>query len=82
MQLIKTISNKPYLDHAIYELNESEEHRFGHKYALSQGVFSEFAIMTWGTEKLLSKLTPLNYEGFFDSVEEAESAIAEWEQFD
>ena len=45
--------------------------KFGNKYALSQGIFSDYAIKEFGVDKLLAGLRDLNYEGFFETQKEA-----------
>lgn len=55
----------------IYELNPDQEKKFGNKYALSQGIFSDYAIKEFGADELLSNLKDFNYEGFFETQKEA-----------
>lgn len=73
MILVEKISKNKLLgcDWGIYELSKEQAIRYGGKFALSQGIFSEFALKEIGEEKLLSKLDSFNYEGFFQTRLEA-----------
>lgn len=73
MKLVQEIKKNELLgsNWGIYELNPDEEKKFGNKYALSQGIFSDYAIKEIGVDKLLSDLTDFTYEGFFETQKEA-----------
>lgn len=73
MKLVQKIEKNELLgsNWGIYELNPDEEKKFGNKYALSQGIFSDYAIKEFGVDKLLAGLRDLNYEGFFETQKEA-----------
>lgn len=66
MKLVQKIEKNELLgsNWGIYELNPDEEKKFGNKYALSQGIFSDYAIKEFGADELLSNLKDFNYEGF------------------
>lgn len=73
MKLVKTINKNELLssDWGIYELSENESKKYGGKFALSQGIFSDFALKEMGVDKLLSNLKDYQYEGFFETQKEA-----------
>lgn len=73
MKLVQKIEKNELLGSncGIYELNPDEEKKFGNKYALSQGIFSDYAIKEFGADELLSNLKDFNYEGFFETQKEA-----------
>lgn len=73
MKLVQKIEKNELLgsDWGIYELNPDEEKKFGNKYALSQGIFSDYAIKEFGADELLSNLKDFVYEGFFETQKEA-----------
>lgn len=73
MKLVQEIKKNELLgsNWGIYELNPDEEKKFGNKYALSQGVFSDYAINEFGEDELLSNLKDFAYEGFFETEKEA-----------
>ena len=73
MKLIQKIDKNELLlcDWGIYELNGEEKEKFGHKYVLSQGIFSDYAIREFGSNKLLSRIDKYRYEGFFETQKEA-----------
>lgn len=73
MKLVKRIEKNELLvsDWGIYKLNEEERRVFGNNYALSQGIFSEWALEEMGSNKLLSGLRDYEYEGFFETEKEA-----------
>ena len=75
MKLVQEIKQNHLLSSSwgIYELNEEEANKYGNgnKFALSQGVFSDFALNEMGVDKLLSELKPHYYEGFFETQKEA-----------
>lgn len=73
MKLVQKIEKNELLgsNWGIYELNPDEEKKFGNKYALSQGIFSDYAIKEFGADELLSNLKDFNYEGFFEAQKEA-----------
>lgn len=73
MKLVQKIEKNELLgsDWGIYELNPDEEKKFGNKYALSQGIFSDYAIKEFGADELLSNLKDFVYEGFFETEKEA-----------
>jgi hypothetical protein len=74
MKLVQEIKKNELLgsNWGIYELNPDEEKKFGNKYALSQGVFSDYAIKEFGADELLSNLIKdFTYEGFFETEREA-----------
>lgn len=73
MELVQEITKNNLLSSnwGIYKLNEEEKAKYGNNYALSQGVFSDYAIEIYGTDKLLSDLRDYNYEGFFETQKEA-----------
>jgi hypothetical protein len=73
MELVQEIKKNNLLtsNWGIYKLNEEEVKKYGGKFALSQGVFSDFALKEMGADKLLSELKAYNYEGFFETQKEA-----------
>lgn len=73
MKLVQEIKKNELLgsNWGIYELNPDEEKKFGNKYALSQSIFSDYAIKEIGVDKLLSNLKDFTYEGFFETQKEA-----------
>lgn len=73
MKLVQEINKNNLLASSwgIYELNEKEKKKYGNNFALSQGVFSDFAIKEFGVDKLLQKLDGYKYEGFFETQKEA-----------
>lgn len=73
MRLIETIEKNNLLASkwGIYELSEEQQKKFNGKFALSQGVFSDFAIEEYGEDKLLSDLKDYSYEGIFQTKLEA-----------
>lgn len=73
MKLVQEIKKNELLGSSwgIYELNTSEKKKYGNNYALSQGVFSEYAIQEFGADDLLSNLKDFAYEGFFETQKEA-----------
>lgn len=66
MKLVQEIKKNELLGRnwGIYELNANEKKKYGNNYALSQGVFSDYAIKEFGADELLSNLKDYNYEGF------------------
>ena len=73
MKLVQEIKKNDLLPSSwgIYELTQEEADKYGNKFALSQGVFSDFALEEIGADKLLSKLESSKYEGFFETQKEA-----------
>lgn len=73
MKLVQEIKRNELLGSSwgIYELNTDEKKKYRNNYALSQGVFSNYAIKEFGVDKLLSNLKDFNYEGFFETQKEA-----------
>lgn len=73
MKLVQEIKKNELLKRrwGIYELSADEKKKYGNNYALSQGVFSDYAIKEFGADKLLSNLKDFNYEGFFETQKEA-----------
>lgn len=73
MKLVQEIKRNELLGSSwgIYELNTNEKKKYGNNYALSQGVFSEYAIKEFGADDLLSNLKDFAYEGFFETQKEA-----------
>ena len=73
MKLVQEIKENNLLSSSwgIYELNEKEKKKYGNNFALSQGVFSDWAIKEFGVDKLLQKLNENKYEGFFETQKEA-----------
>lgn len=73
MKLVQEIKENNLLSSSwgIYELNEKEKKKYGNNFALSQGVFSDWAIKEFGVDKLLQKLDENKYEGFFETQKEA-----------
>ena len=75
MKLVQEIKKNDLLSSnwGIYELSQIEADKYGNgnKFALSQGLFSNFALEEIGVDKLLSELKAYNYEGFFETQKEA-----------
>lgn len=73
MELIRKIEKNKLLinNWGIYKLSDEQEEKFGGKIALSQGIFNDYALKEFGEDKLLSKLSDINYEGFFQTELEA-----------
>lgn len=73
MKLVQEIKKSELLERSwgIYKLNTNEKKKYGNNYALSQGVFSDYAIKKIGVDELLSNLKDSNYEGFFETQKEA-----------
>ena len=73
MKLVKEIKKNELLGRSwgIYELNTDEKKKYGNNYALSQGVFSDYAMKEFGADELLSNLKDFAYEGFFETEKEA-----------
>ena len=73
MELVQKIEKNNLLvsDWGIYKLNEEETKKYGGKFALSQGIFSDYAIEHMGIDELLSGLKDYRYEGFFETRREA-----------
>lgn len=73
MKLVQEIKKNELLgsNWGIYELNPDEKKKYGNNYALSQGVFSDYAIKEFGADELLSNLKDISYEGFFETQKEA-----------
>lgn len=73
MKLVQTIKKNELLksDYGIYELNTEEKVKYGNNYAVSQGVFTEYAMKEFTSDELLSGLKDYNYEGFFETKKEA-----------
>ena len=73
MELVQRIETSRYMGShfGIYKLNDTERAKFGNNYAVSQGIFSDYAIKEFGSEELLSKLREHAYEGFFETEKEA-----------
>lgn len=73
MKLVQKIESNKLLssDWGIYELSDEEQKKFGKKFALSQGVFCDHAMETYGSDNLISELSPYKYEGLFDTQLEA-----------
>ena len=73
MKLVQEIKKNELLKTGwgIYELSADEKKKYGNNYALSQGVFSDYAIKEFGVDKLLSNLKDFKYEGFFETQKEA-----------
>lgn len=73
MKLIRKIEKNKLLDSnwGIYKLSDEQEKKFGGKFALSQGMFSDYALEEFGEDNLLSKLSDFSYEGFFETELEA-----------
>lgn len=73
MKLVQEIKKNELLgsNWGIYELNTDEKKKYGNNYALSQGVFSDYAVKEFGVDELLSNLKDFNYEGFFETQKEA-----------
>ena len=73
MKLVQKIEKNELLpkDWGIYELNAEEKQKYGGNFALSQGVFSDYALENFGADRLLRKLDEYMYEGFFETQKEA-----------
>lgn len=73
MKLVQEIKKSELLERSwgIYKLNANEKKKHGNNYALSQGVFSDYAIKKFGVDELLSNLKDSNYEGLFETQKEA-----------
>ena len=73
MKLVQEIKKNDLLlnDWGIYELTQEEADKYGNKFALSAGIFSDFALKEMGSDKLLSELEEHIYEGFFETQKEA-----------
>lgn len=73
MELVQEIKKNELLnsDWGIYKLNKKESEKYGGNYALSQGIFSEYALENIGADELLSGLSKYHYEGFFETQKEA-----------
>lgn len=52
-------------------MNDEEREKYGNNFALSQGVFSDFALEKMGADEFLSHLSLSSYEGFFETQKEA-----------
>lgn len=72
MKLVQKIERNDFLlrNFGIYELNEEEREKYGNNYVLSQGIFNECVIEN-ETDKILSNINELYYEGFFETQKEA-----------
>ena len=73
MKLVQKIEKNELLskDWGIYELNAEEKQKYGGNFALSQGVFSDYALENFGADHLLRELDEYMYEGFFETQKEA-----------
>lgn len=73
MELVQKIEENNLLSSnwGIYKLNEEETKKYGGKFALSQAIFSDYAIEHMGIDELLSGLKDYRYEGFFETQKEA-----------
>lgn len=73
MKLVETINKNELLmsNWAIYELSDEEAAKYGNRFALSQGIFSDYALKEFDTFELLDKLNNSHYEGFFETRKEA-----------
>lgn len=73
MKLVKEISKRRFLSSSwgIYELSDEQTAKYGKRYAMSQGVFSDYALENTKDDTLLEGLKEHLYEGFFDTVKEA-----------
>lgn len=73
MELVQEIEKNNLLSSnwGIYKLSEEESKKYGGKFALSQGVFSDYAIENMRVDELLSGLREHAYEGFFETQKEA-----------
>lgn len=73
MKLVQTIEKNELLasDWGIYALNDNEKKKYGNNFALSQGIFCDFAFERHSTDELLSGLKDYRYEGFFETQKEA-----------
>lgn len=66
MKLVQKVEKNELLGSSwgIYELDPDEKKKYGNNYALSQGVFSDYAFKEFGADELLSNLKESAYEGF------------------
>lgn len=74
MNLVKVIEKNELLSSnwGIYELSEEQSKRYnGKRYALSQGIFSDYALETMGEDNLITGLREHLYEGLFETELEA-----------
>jgi hypothetical protein len=73
MKLIRTIEKNKLLvsDWGIYELSEEYQAKYNGKFALSQGVISDFALENIGEDTLIEGLHDYQYEGIFQTELEA-----------
>lgn len=73
MKLVQKVEKNELLGSSwgIYELDHDEKKKYGNNYALSQGVFSDYALKEFGADELLSNLKDSAYEGFFETQKEA-----------
>lgn len=73
MELVRKIEKNKLLvsNWGIYKLSDEQEKKFGGKFALSQGIFCDYALEEFGEDDLLSKLSDFNYEGVFQTELEA-----------
>lgn len=73
MKLVQKVEKNELLGSSwgIYELAPDEKKTYGNNYALSQGVFSDYALKEFGADELLSNLKDSAYEGFFETQKEA-----------
>ena len=73
MKLVKEIKKSEFLisSWGIYELSDEQVKKYGKRYALSQGVFFDYALENMGEDVLLDGLREHMYEGFFDTENEA-----------
>lgn len=65
MKLVQKIEKNELLskDWGIYELNAEEKQKYGGNFALSQGVFSDYALENFGADHLLRKLDDICMKG-------------------
>lgn len=77
MKLVKEIKKNDFLSSnwGIYELDSIERQAFGGKFALSQGVFSDFILKEKTPYQLLSELDKYKYEGIFETRKECEMQV-------
>lgn len=73
MKLVQKVEKNELLGSSwgIYELDPDEKKKYGNNYALSQGVFSDYALKEFGADELLYNLKDSAYEGFFETQKEA-----------
>lgn len=73
MELLQKIEKNNLLvsDWGIYKLNNEEKDKYGGGFALTQGIFSDYAIKEIGAMNLLSNLKEYLYEGIFKTQKEA-----------